>query len=92
MPDTQPQWALDAAVNCLTGRGGLREQIQAIATALAEARAAGSRAGQEAMREEAALQSFSQTSDFPAPGDWNEACEHVADIIRALPIEDEKEP
>ena len=27
---------------------------------------------------------FDQTSDDPPPGDWNEACEHICEMQRAL--------
>lgn len=52
--------------------------------------AAAKQAGAEKMRERAALEAFSQTSDDPQPGDWNEACEHTAEIIRALPLPGEE--
>lgn len=37
---------------------------------------------------------FDQQSDDPAPGDWNAACRHIADLLRssAAPAEGEKAP
>lgn len=34
------------------------------------------------MREQCAQLAFDQTSDDPAPGTWNDACEHIAKLIR----------
>ncbi len=58
------------------------DRIEALEAALREARA-------KALKE-AAQHAFDQTCDDPAPGDWNEACRHVSNKIRALEATDDR--